>query len=75
MTTIDLDEHPELAALESLLRSNAPVEIVRGGRVLGRIVEPTPRPIHEDMAAFRASLNVPMYPGNIVVEDRQAGDW
>jgi hypothetical protein len=70
MLTIDLDEHPELEPLRALLAQQAAVEIVHRGRVLGRLSE---QPV-DDMAAFRASLRLPIA-DNPIITDRREQPW
>ncbi len=71
MTTLDLDQHPELASLVAALRQGGPVDVVEHGRAVMRcIAPPEPVTLRDRLETLQRSFTSPAYPGNSVVDMR-----
>jgi len=70
MTTLELTQHPELAALVAAVRQGEAVEILENGKPVVRCVLQTSA-LLDRLAALHASFTSPVYPGNSVVDQRQ----
>lgn len=73
MTTIELTQHPELAALVAALRLGEQIIITDHGQPMGEVIPA--RPQREQWIArlrtLHDSFTSPVYPGNSVVDMRQ----
>lgn len=70
MTTLELTQHPELAALVAAIRQGEAVEILDHGRPVARCMAP-PTALRDRLAALHQSFTSPAYPGNSVVDMRR----
>lgn len=68
MVILELEAHPELRDLVERVRHGESIEIFDHGQSVARIAG-----VGDDMAAFRASLGIPVMP-NAVIEMREADD-
>jgi antitoxin (DNA-binding transcriptional repressor) of toxin-antitoxin stability system len=73
MTTLELTQHPELAALVAELRQGHGVVITDHGQPLGEVVpsRPAREPWIARLRSLHDSFTGPAYPGNSVVDMRQ----
>jgi antitoxin (DNA-binding transcriptional repressor) of toxin-antitoxin stability system len=71
MTILELEAHPELRDLVERVRRGEAIEIADHGQSVARVARVAV--VNEDMAAFRASLGVPVMP-NAVIEMREADE-
>ena len=69
MTILELEAHPELRDLVARIRRGEEIEIADHGQPVARVA----RAHSEDMAAFRARLQVPPVT-NAVLDMREADD-
>ena len=70
MSTLELSEHPELAALVAAIRHGEAVDICEHGQPVARCV-PSPRSLRDRLTALQQSFTSPAYPGNSVVDMRR----
>ncbi len=72
MMTLELDQHPELAALVAAVRQGEAVAVVDHGRPVMRCVAaPAPSALRDRLEALQRSFTSPPYPGNSVVDMRR----
>lgn len=73
MTTLELTQHPELAALADALRTGEPVQVTDHGALLGEVIPAQPPHLRwrQRLEALHRSFTSPIHPGNSVVEMRQ----
>jgi len=70
MTTLELAQHPELAALVAAIRLGEAVDIVEDGRSVAHCVPP-PMALRERLVALHRRFTSPAYPGSEVVDMRR----
>ena len=70
MTTLELTQHPELAALVAAIRQGEAVDILDHGRPVAHCVPP-PTALRDRLMALQQSFTSPAYPGNSVVDMRR----
>ena len=70
MTTIELTQHPELAALVAVIRQGETVDILDHGRPVAHCVPP-PVALRDRLTELHQSFTSPPYPGNSVVDMRR----
>ncbi len=72
MMTLELTQHPELAALVAAIRQGEAVDIVDHGKPVVRCTpSPSPALLHEQLMALHRTFTSPPYPGNSVVDMRR----
>ena len=70
MMTLELDQHPELAALVAAIRQGEAVAVVDHGRPVMRCVPPT-MVLRDRLMALHRRFTSPAYPGSEVVDMRR----
>jgi len=70
MTTLELAQHPELAALVAAIRQGESVDIMDQGRPVVRCT-PSPMALRDRLEALQRSFISPVYPGNSVIDMRR----
>lgn len=73
MTTLELEQHPELMGLVTELRQKGAVDIVDHGKPVGRLT-PSPQRLYDQLVELHKSFTSPPYPGNEVVDMRRESD-
>ncbi len=75
MTTIELEQEPEMTTLIIALRKGETVDIVDHGKPLGRF-QPAPSPARlcAQLKEMHKTFTSPPYPGNSVVDMRRESD-
>ena len=70
MTTLELTEHPELAALVATVRRGEAVEVMDHGQPVMRCIAPTSG-LADRLAELHQGFSSPAYAGNSVVDMRR----
>ena len=70
MTTLELTQHPELAALVAAISQGEAVDILDHGKPVARCVSP-PMALRDRLLALHRRFTSPVHPGSEVVDMRR----